>query len=67
MLPRLRARRIHTSAEMIARRIVNLRDAICSVWDQGKLKRCAVAAGASASLACGRCSHRAGAGWSSSL
>jgi hypothetical protein len=38
-LERLRARHVHTSAEMIARRIVNLRDAVCSVWDQGKLHR----------------------------
>lgn len=38
-LPRLRARHLHASAEMIGRRIVNLRDAVVSIWDQGKLRR----------------------------
>lgn len=33
----LRAKHVHCSAEMIARRIVALRDAVVAVWDQGKL------------------------------
>lgn len=35
-LRQLRAKHINASAEMIARRIVNLRDAVCSIWDNGK-------------------------------
>lgn len=34
----LRAKHVHCSAELIARRIVTLRDAVVSVWDNGKLK-----------------------------
>jgi hypothetical protein len=38
-LRELRAKHIHCSAEMIARRIAALRDAAVSVFDQGKLTR----------------------------
>lgn len=34
----LRAKHVHCSAELIARRIVALRDACVSVWDNGRLK-----------------------------
>jgi hypothetical protein len=37
-LEALRARHLNASAEMIARRIVALRDAVASIWDQGKLR-----------------------------
>lgn len=33
----LRAKHVHCSAEMIARRIVALRDAVVAIWDNGKL------------------------------
>lgn len=33
----LRAKHVNCSAEMIARRIVALRDAVVAIWDQGKL------------------------------
>ncbi|MFW6087506.1 MAG: ImmA/IrrE family metallo-endopeptidase [Myxococcota bacterium] len=38
-LQALRARHLNASAEMIARRIVALRDGVASIWDQGKLRR----------------------------
>lgn len=38
-LRRLRLRHPNASAEMIARRIVNLRDAVTSIWDDGKMAR----------------------------
>lgn len=34
----LRARHVHCSAEMVAKRIVVLRDAVVSIWDNGKVK-----------------------------
>jgi hypothetical protein len=34
----LRAKHVNCSAELIARRIVTVRDAVVSVWDNGKLK-----------------------------
>jgi hypothetical protein len=37
-LRELRAKHVHCSAELIARRIVNVRDAVVGVWDNGKLK-----------------------------
>lgn len=36
-LEQLRARHVNASAELIARRVVNLKDAVASVWDNGKL------------------------------
>lgn len=38
-LRELRAKHVHCSAELIARRIVNLRDACVTIWDNGKLKQ----------------------------
>lgn len=37
-LRELRAKHVHCSAELIARRIVALRDAVVSIWDNGRLK-----------------------------
>lgn len=36
-LEQLRGRHVNASAELIARRVVNLKDAVASVWDNGKL------------------------------
>jgi hypothetical protein len=37
-LRQLRAKHVHCSAELIARRVVTLRDAVVSIWDNGRLK-----------------------------
>lgn len=37
-LRQLRAKHVNCSAELIARRIVTLRDAVVSIWDNGRLK-----------------------------
>lgn len=37
-LRELRARHLNASGEMIARRIVHLRDAVACIWDEGKLR-----------------------------
>lgn len=37
-LRKLQAKHLNVSAEMAARRLVQLRDAVAAIWDQGKLK-----------------------------